>query len=90
MKAKTKCNECIDGICINGIHLHPLKEFNLRKELNKIYNDYTKSKFDGMIFIRRVDKKVKEFIRLLKEDVLSKGRRALPDIDKLAGKSLVD
>jgi len=58
------------------------KEFNLSE---KIYNS-TSPHFQTLVIEVSY---IKEFIRLLKEVVLKKGRRALPDIDKLAGDKLI-
>lgn len=54
------------------------REFNLSKEA--IIKEYTY--LNDNCYLER---DVKEFVELIKEVVLLKGRRALPDIDKLTG-----
>ncbi len=45
------------------------KEFNFNKKLEKIYSNYTKGKFDGIVFIKKIKELHKKLFKLLKEEI---------------------
>ena len=61
------------------------KEFNLSEKAGLVGKESNFRKEHVIYF----EEDIKEFIKIVKEEVLIYGRRALPRIDKLAGDKLI-